>query len=516
MTTAYRLNVRVFWPLVTCAGLLCLWQALRRSKAAGPSRAWGDDGEDDGAPAPRLKGSLLLLLLLAFLALRYRAWQKARPGGQGPGSDDAPAMGRPPRRRGQRRRAVLEAFYEQQLRLSPHVLGHSKAHVSLVVGEVVRAGKAPAARLALRGDFVQVGSAYEQHKVRSPEAFDVLVPLRLPPRLELRVRPRRDEPGLRGAFVCALEVAPMGALDHQAGGGSSKGGSPPGRGAAGGPISEALCVELPGPQGCRRHLSSALVLRWFQSHVQRCLGAVRSRLQERCRVSLAVGPGRPLALHIAPRSDYVCCHLSMAVRLIPAIPLGEALYLTPLPSSVQPPAAAKLGAFWTLNVAKQEQRLLGWLREQAPEDSCHLKCLQILKGLRDLGGRSLEQPLSTQWSQVLSSYLLKTALFWLLLRGPLAAWEDQFLVERLEDLVLFLVEGLQRRRLMHLFLGNPGLPEALSLPKILKEAPMVNLLADFDGPTLDRVAAQLLDTWKQAPKVIGMYSGHRYWRKHPV
>nr|XP_020658620.1 inositol 1,4,5-trisphosphate receptor-interacting protein-like 2 [Pogona vitticeps] len=296
MTTAYRLNVRVFWPLVTCAGLLCLWQALRRSKAAGPSRAWDGDDDDDGAPAPLLKGS---------------------------------------------------------------------------------------------------------------------------------------------GYIC-------------------------------------------------------------------------------CRVSLAVGPGRPLALHIAPRSDYVCCHLSMAVRLIPAIPLGEALYLTPLPSSVQPPAAAKLGAFWTLNVAKQEQRLLGWLREQAPEDSCHLKCLQILKGLRDLGGRSLEQPLSTQWSQVLSSYLLKTALFWLLLRGPLAAWEDQFLVERLEDLVLFLVEGLQRRRLMHLFLGNPALPEALSLPKILKEAPMVNLLADFDGPTLDRVAAQLLDTWKQAPKVIGMYSGHRYWRKHPV
>ncbi|KAJ7305813.1 hypothetical protein JRQ81_010179 [Phrynocephalus forsythii] len=476
---AYSLNVRVFWPLVTCscAALFCLLQALRSRTAGVAAAAWSD-----GAPGvPLVKASLLLLLLLTYLALRYRAWKKK--GG---------STGGPPA---------------------------SKAHVSLVVGEMVRAGKAPDRLLALRGDFVQVGSAYEQHKVRSPDAFDVLVPLRLPPRLELRVQPRHDQPGLRGAFVCTLEVA-----DPEAGSGSgssSKGGSPPGRGptSAAGPLSEALCVELPssptGGGGCRRQLSSALVMRWFQGHVQRCLGAVRSRLQERCQVNLAVGPGRPLALHIAPRSDYVCCHLSMVVRLIPAIPLGEALYLTPLPSA-QPPAPAKLGAFWTLNVSKQEQRLLGWLREQAPEDSCHLKCLQILKGLRDLGSRSLEQPLSRQWSQVLSSYVLKTALFWLLLRGPLLAWEDQFLVERMEDLVLFLVEGLRGRRLMHLFLGNPGLPEALSLPKILKETPMVNLLADFDSPTLDRVAAQLLKTWKQAPKVIAMYSGRRCWRKHPV
>ena len=66
-------------------------------------------------------------------------------------------------------------------------------------------------------------------------------------------------------------------------------------------------------------VSSALVLRWFQGHLQRCLGAVRYRLQERCRISLAACPGLPPTLHIRPCSDYVCCHISMAVRLIPAI-----------------------------------------------------------------------------------------------------------------------------------------------------------------------------------------------------
>lgn len=463
--TAYSLNLRVFWPLVTCGctALLGLWPALR-TRAGG---AWWD-----GAAA----ALLLLLALLACLALRCRPGQRGPEGKSGPAVEGSP--GGPGQQQRRRRREVLADFYERQLRLSPHVLGHSKAHVSLVVGELVRAGKA-AGRLALRGDFVQVGSAYEQHKVRSPDAFDVLVPLRLPPRLALRVQPRPREAGLRGAFACALQVA------------------------AGG-LSEALCAEEEG-------LSAALVLRWFQGHVQRCLGAVRSRLQERVRVSLAVGPARPLALHVVPRSDYVCCHLSLAVRLIPAIPFGEALYLTPLP-----PAPGKLAALWTLNVSKQEQRLLGWLKEQSPADACHLKCLQLLKGLRDLGGRSLEQPLASQWGRVLSSYVLKTALFALLLRGPLQAWAEQFLVERLEDLVLFLEGGLRRRQLLHVFLGNPALPEAVSLPKFLKEAAPVNLLADFEGPTLDRVAAHLLDTWRQAPQIIRMYSGHRYKRTHPA
>ncbi|XP_066465531.1 inositol 1,4,5-trisphosphate receptor-interacting protein-like 2 [Tiliqua scincoides] len=497
MTAPYRLNVRVFWPLVTCGcfALLFLLQGQGADLAAGPwDRSWA---------APLLKGSLLLLLL-AYLALRYRGWRSSsqRRGCAQDIGHHPQAGGGQPRGQWRRRRSWLEHFYEQQLRLSPHVLGHSKAHVSQVVGEVARAGKAPG-RLALRGDFVQVGSAFEQHKVRSPDEFDVLVPLGLPPRLELRVEPcRPGEVGLRGAYICTLRVPPK-VPDGEPGGGSN---SP-----AVGPLSEALCVELPG-RG--RHLSSALVLRWFQGHVQRCLGPVRSRLQERCRVSLAVGPGRPLTLHIVPCSDYVCCHLSMAVRLIPAIPLGEALYLTPLPSSGQLPA--RLGAFWTLNVSRQEQRLLGWLKDQAPGDSCHLKCLQILKGLRDLGGRTLDPPLEAQWSKILSSTVLKTALLWLLLRGPLHVWEDQFLVKRLEDAVMFLVEGLQRRTLLHVFFGNPSLPEALSLPKVLKEAAPVNLLADFEGPTLDRMALQLLNTWKQAPKIIRMYSGHRYRRKNLV
>ncbi|NXH21289.1 IPIL2 protein, partial [Bucco capensis] len=390
----------------------------------------------------------------------------------------------------------LESFYVRQLRLSPHVLGHSKAHVGRVVAELVRAAKAQGLQpgplsLSLRGDFVRIGSAYEQHKVRSPDCFDILVPLRLPPHLE--PHPRCIESlGPRGAFLCGLRARAGWPRRYR-------------------PFAEGFCVELQG----RSHLSSGLVLRWFQGHLQRCLGAVRYRLQERCRITLSTCPGRPPTLHIVPCSDYVCCHISMAVRLIPAIPLGDALYLTALPpEGLRAPSATE--ALWGLNASRQEQRLLNWVKEQAPASSCHLKCLQILKGLRDLRGQGLEEPFCSQWGQVLSSYVLKTALFSLLLQGPLEAWDERFLVERLEDLVLYLRDCLRKQVLMHFFLGNASVPEAVVLPRFLKEATPVNLLAAFDGPTLDLVAFQLISTWIQAPHVIRMYSSPRYLRPVPT
>ncbi|NWX07850.1 IPIL2 protein, partial [Caloenas nicobarica] len=393
----------------------------------------------------------------------------------------------------------LENFHARQLRLSPHVLGHSKAHVGRVVAELVRAAKAQGLQpgplaLSLRGDFVRIGSAYEQHKVRSPDCFDILVPLRLPPHLE--PQPRSAEGlGPHGAFLCGLRARAGGPRRCR-------------------PFAEGFCVELQG----HSHLSSGLVLRWFQGHLQRCLGAVRYRLQERCRISLSACPGRPPTLHIVPCSDYVCCHISMAVRLIPAIPLGDALYLTALPpDGLRPPQGPQPPeALWGLNASRQEQRLLSWLKEQAPASSCHLKCLQILKGLRDLRGQGLEEPFCSQWGRVLSSYVLKTALFSLLLQGPLEAWDERFLVERLEDLVLYLRGCLRKQVLMHFFLGNPSLPEALALPRFLKEAAPVNLLAAFDGPTLDLAAFQLINTWIQAPHVIRMYSSPRYLRPAPA
>lgn len=483
MPAAYSLNLRVFWSLVLClsAGALCLLHGLRKQ-----------GGERDPAAAsssfPLLGVSALLLL--CYLLLRHCGPPTSRPPPPRP-PQPAPAVYPPAARR-----ALLEAYYEQRLRLSPHLLGHSKAHVRQVVGALLRAGKARPQEpgLGLRGDFVTVGSAYEQHKVCSPDGFDILVPLRLPQGLGAELQRGPD------GISCRLSPAPR----------------RPEATSAYGHFSAAFC--LPTSNGTPL-LCPALVLRWFQQRMQRCLGLIRFQFQERCHIRLSAGPEQyRLTLHILPRSDYVCCHLSMAVRLIPALGLGEGLFLTvqPWPQGLFLPAHSRPSqARWDLNLSKLEQKLLGWAREQAPADSCHLKCLQIMKGVRDLTCQAIEGHLSAQLTSALSSYTLKTVLFYLLLRGSFQGWAEPFLLERLEDFVLFLSRALQRRALMHFFMGNSKVPEVLALPRALKEASPVNLLADFDASLLEMAALRLLDTWSRIPQVLEALSHQRYLPKLP-
>ncbi|XP_010835710.1 PREDICTED: inositol 1,4,5-trisphosphate receptor-interacting protein-like 2 [Bison bison bison] len=182
MSVHYTLNLRVFWPLVTglCTALVCLYHVLRGNAGA---RTEPPDGADGGFPL--LKVAVLLLLGYILLRCRHAVRQRFLPG--------------PPRMGGHSTFSakhfaepsldiLLESYYEHEVRLSPHVLGHSKAHVSRIVGELVRAGRARgspgpipggALALAFRGDFIQVGSAYEQHKIRRPDGACYLKCLQL-------------------------------------------------------------------------------------------------------------------------------------------------------------------------------------------------------------------------------------------------------------------------------------------------------------------------------------------------
>lgn len=517
MSVHYTLNLRVFWPLVTglCTALVCLYHVLRGS---GGARAEPPDGADGGFPL--LKVGVLLLLGYVLLRCRHAVRQRFLPGAPRLGGHSAlsprhlrePSLG-----------ILLESYYEHEVRLSPHVLGHSKAHVSRIVGELVRAGRArgspgpiPGGPLALafRGDFIQVGSAYEQHKIRRPDSFDVLVPLRLPPLVALEPRSLGSEPALspalHGSFVCALKAPP---------------------GASGGPwlrdckpFADGFCVEVRG----RRHLSATLVLRWFQSHLQRSLATVRYSLEGRCRVTLTPGGAeQPPTLHILPcRTDYGCCRLSMAVRLIPAVHLGDGVFLVAPPAPPSPsgppaelPGGLRADALWSVNTARQEQKLLGWLQDRAPPGACYLKCLQLLKALRDLGARGLDPMAATQWGRILSSYVLKTALLAALLREGAAerAWDEEHLLRRLEELVQFLRDCLLRRQtLFHCVLGPGGAAaEVGPLPKALREAAAVDLLAPFDWQARELAAARLLSTWRRLPQLLRAYGGPRYLARCP-
>lgn len=513
MSVHYTLNPRVFWPLVTglCTALVCLYHVLRGS---GGARAETPDGADGGFPL--LKVAVLLLLGYILLRCRHAARQHFLPA--------SPRLGRHSRHfREPSLGILLESYYEHEVRLSPHVLGHSKAHVSRIVGELVRAGRVRmspgpipggALALAFRGDFIQVGSAYEQHKIRRPDGFDVLVPLRLPPLVALEPRSLGAEPALapafHGCFVCALKVPP---------------------GASGGPwlrdckpFTDGFCVDVRG----RRHLSATLVLRWFQSHLQRSLATVRYSLEGHCRVSLTPGGlEQPPTLHILPcRTDYGCCRLSMAVRLIPAVHVGDGVFLVAPPPSPLPvgplselPGGLRADALWGVNTARQEQKLLGCLQERAPPGACYLKCLQLLKALRDLGARGLNPTAATQWGRILSSYTLKSVVLAGLQReGPPAqGWTEAHLGDRLEELVQFLRDCLLRRQtLFHCVLGPGGAAAELGpLPKVLREAAPVDLLAAFDRQARELAAARLLSTWRRLPQLLRAYGGPRYLARCP-
>ncbi|XP_071031902.1 inositol 1,4,5-trisphosphate receptor-interacting protein-like 2 [Oncorhynchus clarkii lewisi] len=627
--SVYTLNLRVFWPLLTCVltGLVFHHHITHwLSPESGPDPGYEAGTEPCSDQGPPVFFSLIKLLLACVLCYLFIRYCSTHPGGpqRVPLETADGAL-----KSGWSRREVLEDYYERWVRLSPHVLGHSKAHVAKLVGELVRAGRAtggiPESSLAFRGDFLQVGSSYEEHKVGAPDYYDILVPLKIP--RELRLEPRvyrgerrgeekKDERGeekgegkrdVRGEEK--KEKGDKRAEENNKRGEVKENGRKSGKGEGKEDVreqrgekqtevqeegkevlKEEVKEEMKGEssedggwsgvprcsletprrgdwlrkhrnftdtflrmhpsRGSPERSSSSLsgvtavsgggggggggvyrltpdsVLRWFYPAVQRCLATVRYPFEQRCTLSLALADDR-VQLRLTPRSDYVCCHISMAIRLLPAIPLGDGVYLVPMETTASV-AMSNTGHqnqqsderdLWTLFFPRQEQRLLGWLRGRSPQPSCHLKVLQLTKALRDLGGQALDSHRGALWRSVLSSYTLKTAWLRLLLSSPAEAWEDRHLVARMEELVRSLRESLQNRALDHLFLGSDSisiLPDSVALPKLVKEAvgaPVEgsggclggatgNLWAGVDPASLDLVSGRLAYAWSHLHRLI--------------
>lgn len=475
--SVYTLNLRVFWPLLSCVlvALLLLHHLTIKSTQEASVADGCQETQDAGTLLLVLK--YLLVFALCYFFIRYCA--------RGHGEGGKRALGRALllEGHGRARRELLEEYYEREVRLSPHVLGHSKAHVAKLVSELVRVGRTdgpPESSLAFRGDHVQIGSSYEEHKVGSPDCFDILVPLRLPRGLVLEPAVFTERPG--GPPLCVLETPRKSdwTRRHR-------------------PFTEAFLH--PHASAGTQRLSPDAVLRWFYPATQRCLATVRYPFEQRCALSLSLGEEQRVQLRLTPRSDYVCCHISMGVRLIPALPLGDSAFLVPTSDPRHPGQD-----LWAVYFPKQEQRLLGLLKGRLPAGSCHLKVLQLAKEVRELGGQTLDNQARAEWKGVLSSYALKTAWLRLLYNTPAESWEERHLVDRLEDLLRSLRESLQSCTLRHLFLagGEAGsLPESVALPKLLLKDPApANLWEEFSQASLELVAARLTYTWAHLHRLI--------------
>ncbi|XP_073503743.1 inositol 1,4,5-trisphosphate receptor-interacting protein-like 2 [Phyllobates terribilis] len=480
--TVYSLNLKAFWLLVIIlfTGIWCMFLALGRSSHE-------EDGgcQENSLSSLQVLIKLGLVVLVCYVVFRYCSYNPQH-------RDQNLNVNH--QHQQQLRKNLLESFYEQHIKLSPHVLGHSKAHVSQIVGELIKVGKAKQhdSGVIFRGDYLQIGSAYEQHKINSPDCFDILVPLKMPQSLKLEPVftevSKKSMPTLHGSIICGV-AAPkksewVKTYKH---------------------FSDCFCTEV----NFRHQLSATLVLKWFHWKIQRCLNVIRYQFEERCHITLTVWDDK-LVLKILPRSDYVCCHISMSVRLIPAFHLGDAVYVTAQPwGTTSHQDHLNLDPYWGINFSKYEQKYLAWFKDQAPSNSCHLKCLQIMKSLRDLSAKTFQPSFTWQWRAIFGSYNLKTALFYLLLQIPYEKWDDSLLMERIADFFTFWKECLQKEALMHFFLGNSTLPNFITLPKMFKEAQPVNLLEGYGPELLDQACFHLLNLWVQMPRILRMSSPPR-------
>ena len=117
---------------------------------------------------------------------------------------------------------------------------------------------------------------------------------------------------------------------------------------------------------------------------------------------------------------------------------------------------------WPETYSVAETKFFGHMARQVPQDSSHLKCLQLLAGVLP--------------SKDFAIYCVKTIVMRLLNTVPLTQWHRRYFVLQLSDILEQLRLSLEEKHLVHFIVGNQRLPEEISLPPDVRMAEPVNLL----------------------------------------
>ncbi|XP_068039095.1 LOW QUALITY PROTEIN: inositol 1,4,5-trisphosphate receptor-interacting protein-like 1 [Anomalospiza imberbis] len=156
----------------------------------------------------------------------------------------------------------------------------------------------------------------------------------------------------------------------------------------------------------------------------------------------------------------------------------------------QPTEAGIPSTTWLETYTVAETKFFRHISRQAPQDSCHCKCLQLLTGfLMGVG---------------FSSYALKTVVMRLLSTVPLTWWRRRDFGQRLMDILKYLRCSLDTRQLHHFVVGNAMFPMGISLPPGFRVAEAPNLFEHLaSSPDAHRKDVQvyncLLHQLKQLP-----------------
>ncbi|NWS10367.1 IPIL1 protein, partial [Pachyramphus minor] len=116
---------------------------------------------------------------------------------------------------------------------------------------------------------------------------------------------------------------------------------------------------------------------------------------------------------------------------------------------------------WPETYAVAEMKFFGHIARQAPRDSWHLKCLQVLaRAVLGMG---------------FSTYMMKTIVMHLLSTIPVARWGRKQFLQRLGDTMQYLRVSLEKKSLDHFVVGNQRVPQEISLPLEVEIAEPPNL-----------------------------------------
>lgn len=354
---------------------------------------------------------------------------------------------------------ALESFYKHYIQSAIRDLSGTCEFVESFVDDLIEACRVLSRREAhpQLEDCLGIGAAFEKWgTLHETQKFDVLVPI-VPPQGTMFVLEMRDPAlGRRcgsvkvdSECICKHEQVLGDVLclvhhhrDHSAI--SSKCTSS---------IKAALCTGS--------HLDVCKTVQWFRNMVSNAWALVAHKYD--------------FKLTLPPSTTTTTCKLRLDYRsgriLLISLVLGVQREDTLVYLVSQAPGQEQLTSVdWPESFAACEHLFLKLVGRFAPENTCHLKCLQIVLSLQD------HQTLPPGASRpVLTSYHFKTALMHLLLRLPLTDWQHSMLSQRLQDLLWFLGRGLQQRSLHHFLIGNTFLPLTIPIPKTFRNAEPVNL-----------------------------------------
>ncbi|NXY05213.1 IPIL1 protein, partial [Pteruthius melanotis] len=139
--------------------------------------------------------------------------------------------------------------------------------------------------------------------------------------------------------------------------------------------------------------------------------------------------------------------------------------------SSRPQGAHTPNTVWPETYAVAETMFFGHVARQAPQDSSHLRCLQLLAGV--LARKDF------------SIYCMKTIVMRLLNTVPLSRWHRRYFVLQLSDILEQLRLSLEAKHLEHFIVGNQRLPREIWLPPEVRTAEPHNL---FHGLAQDPAA----------------------------